>query len=82
MPPARSEIAGNTFYFPIAVAHWIETVAAIDFLATAKPPVSSFGRCIFILLVPAEKAAHTRTHRVSTPAGSSPICWAKSNCSC
>ena len=32
MPPARSEIAGNTFYFPIAVAHWIKTVAAIDCL--------------------------------------------------
>jgi 16S rRNA (cytosine967-C5)-methyltransferase len=32
-PPARSEIAGNTSYFPIAVAHWLGTVAAIDFLA-------------------------------------------------
>ena len=31
--PARSEIAGNTSYFPIAVAHWLGTVAAIDFLA-------------------------------------------------
>lgn len=31
--PARSEIAGNTSYFPIAVAHWLGTVATIDFLA-------------------------------------------------
>jgi hypothetical protein len=32
--PARSEIAGNTSYFPIAVAHRLGTVAAIDFLAS------------------------------------------------
>jgi hypothetical protein len=32
-PPARSEIAGNAFYFPVAVTHWLGTVAAIDFLA-------------------------------------------------
>ncbi len=32
--PARSEIAGDTSYFPIAVAHWLGTAAAIDFLAS------------------------------------------------
>jgi hypothetical protein len=113
--PARSKIAGNTTYFPIAVVDWLGTAAAIGFIAgraliqcAGAAAFFSFGErpprrlaefaaaragnraatCLVIrplhihLLVPAGNAAHIRTRRVSTPTRSSPICWAKSNCSC
>ena len=113
--PARSEIAGNAFYFPIAVPHWLGTAAAIDFLARRRlikctgaaalfglgerPPrrLAEFATaragnreatCLVfrpLHLHPPGAGGKTgapRTRRVSTPARSSPICWAKSNCSC
>jgi hypothetical protein len=115
MPPARSEIAGNTSYFPIAVAHWLGTVAAIDFLAGRGLIQSADAAALFGLgerpprrlawfaatragnreatclvlrplhLHPPGAGGKSGAHperRVSAPARSSPIFWAKSNCSC
>jgi hypothetical protein len=45
--PARSEIAGNTICFPIAVTHWLGTAAAIDFLASGGLIQSAGAAALF-----------------------------------